>query len=158
MKEIWKEKEKKENNMSKQLLKATASGEIHGLINTLTNSVPFDDFKNFKPENKKEMEKLKKEDAKLVKAEYMNSRGRHERLTKPYCKYAGDPIQVWHFIPGHTYEVPLGLVKEVNDATKHIPKRSGLVSIDGNAINKDESPLAKDQEGEWLHKFVAVGF
>ena len=137
---------------------STASGELHGLINTLTNSVPNDDFKHFKPEHKKELENMKKEDSKVVKAEYMNSRGRHERLTKPYCRYAGDPIQIWHFIPGITYDVPLGLVKEVNDSSKKIPRRSGLVSIDGEPMRKDESPLDKDEVGEWLHKFVASGF
>jgi len=137
---------------------STASGELHGLINTLTNSVPFDDFKNMKPEHKKEMERKKKEDARIVKAEYMNSRGRHERLTKPYCKYAGDPIQIYHLIPGKTYELPFGLIEEVNDKSKHIPKRSGLVSIDGQSIRKDESPLEKDEEGEWLHRLVPVGF
>ena len=94
--------------MSKQLMLSTASGELHGLINTLTNSVPFDEFKNMKPEHKKEMERLKKENSKLVEAEYMNSRGRHERLTKPYCEFAGDPIQIWHFIPGKVYMAPLG--------------------------------------------------
>ena len=140
------------------LLMATASGEQHGLINTLSNMVPHDEFKNMKPEHKKEMERLKKEDSKLVKAEYLNSRGKHERLTKPYCKYSGDPIQIWHFIPGRIYEVPLGLVKEVNDSTKKLPKRSGLVSIDGSSVNSDNSPLSKDEEGEWLHKFVANGF
>lgn len=137
---------------------STAGGELHGLINTLTNCVPADDFKNFKPEHKKEMERRKKEDLKLVKAEYMNSRGRHERLTKPYCAGSGEPIQIWHFIPGKTYEVPLGLVNEVNDKNKHIPKRSGLVSVDGQAIRKDEAPLDRDEEGEWLHKFVSYGF
>ncbi|SRR6266436_4035435 len=137
---------------------ATTSGELHGMINVLTNSVPFDEFKNMKPEHKKELERQKKEDSKIVKAEYLNARGRHERLTKPYCKYAGDPIQIWHFIPGKVYEVPIGLVKEVNDKSKILPKRSGLVSIDGNSLNRDESPLAQDQEGEWLHKFVASGF
>ncbi len=137
---------------------STASGELHGLINTLTNSVPFDDFKNMKPEHKKELERKKKEDSRVVKAEYMNSRGRHERLTKPYCKYAGDPIQIWHFIPGKTYDVPLGLIEEVNDKTKIMAKRSGLVSVDGNAVTKDESPLDRDQDGEWLHKFVPVAF
>ena len=144
--------------MAQQMMMSTAGGELHGLINTLTNCVPFDDFKNFKPEHKKEMERQKKEDAKIVKAEYMNSRGRHERLTKPYCAGSGEPIQIWHFIPGKTYEVPIGLVKEVNDPKKKLPKRSGLVSIDGEALRKDESPLDKDEEGEWLHKFVASGF
>lgn len=137
---------------------ATASGELHGKINVLTNSVPFDEFKNMKPEHKKEMERKKKEDSRIVKAEYMNSRGRHERLTKPYCKYAGDPIEIWHFIPGKVYEVPKGLVEEINDQNKVLPRRSGLVSIDGNSINKDEAPLVKDEAGEWLHKMVPVGF
>ena len=144
--------------MTKQLMMATAGGEMHGLINTLTNSVPFDDFKNMKPEHKKELEKQKKEDGRLVKAEYMNSRGRHERLTKPYCKYAGDPIQIWHFIPGKTYEVPLGLVNEVNDKNKIMKRREGLVSLDGNPVQSTEAPLNQDQDGDWLHKFVAVGF
>lgn len=141
----------------KHLMLATASGEQHGLINTLTNSVPFDDFKNMKPEHKKELERQKKEDSRLVKAEYMNSRGRHERLTKPYCKYAGDPIQIWHFIPGKVYEVPLGLVKEVNDQNKIMKKRSGLVSVDGNEVNAG-APLDNDVDGDWVHKFVAAGF
>ncbi len=144
--------------MSKQLMLSTASGELHGLINTLTNSVPFDEFKNMKPEHKKEMERQKKEDSRLVKAEYMNSRGRHERLTKPYCKYAGDPIQIWNFIPGKTYEVPLGLVNEVNDKNKIMKQRSGLLEIDGKSVRSDDSPLDSDQEGEWLHRFSAVGF
>ena len=137
---------------------ATASGESHGLINVLTNSLPFDKFKNMKPEYKKELERQKKEDSRMVKAEYLNSRGKHERLTKPYCKYAGDPIQIWHFIPGRVYEVPIGLVNEVNDQNKVMKKRSGLVSLDGNNLNKDGAPLDRDEDGEWLHKFAAVGF
>jgi hypothetical protein len=137
---------------------ATASGEEHGMINVLTNSVQFDEFKHMKPEHKKELERQKKEDARLVKAEYMNSRGMHERLTKPYCKYAGDPIQIWHFIPGKVYEVPLGLVNEVNDKSKVMKKREGLVSVDGEPLKKDQSPLDRDEEGSWLHKFVAASF
>lgn len=137
---------------------ATAAGEQHGLINTLTNSVAFDDFKNMTPTIKSKLEKEKKEDAKIVKAEYLNSRGRHERLTKPYCKYSGDPIQIWHFIPGRTYEIPLGLVKEVNDTNKRMKKRSGLLEVDGEKVTKDGSPLDKDEDGEWLHRFTPVGF
>lgn len=144
--------------MAQQLMMSTASGELHGLINTLTNSVPFDDFKNMTPTHKARLEKDKKEDSKLVKAEYLNSRGRHERLTKAYCRYSGDPIQIWHFIPGKVYEVPLGLVNEVNDKNKIMKKRSGLISLDGQSVNKDESPLDIDQEGDWLHKFTSASF
>lgn len=136
----------------------TTSGEEHGLINVLTNAVPFDDFKSMTPGDKKKLESEKKQDSRIVKAEYLNSRGRHERLTKPYCKYAGDPLQIWHFIPGRVYDVPLGLVNEVNDKAKILKKRADLVSIDGTPVKKDESPLQRDEEGEWLHKFVASGF
>jgi hypothetical protein len=141
-----------------QLTLCTAGGEMHGLVNTLTNSVQFDGFKNMSPEHKKEMEARKKDDSRLVKAEYMNSRGRHERLTTPYCNYAGDPIQLWHFIPGKVYEIPMGLVRQVNDKNKVMKKRSGLMSVDGADVSKDGSPLSNDEEGDWLHKFVAVSF
>ena len=139
-----------------QLLRATASGEQHGLINVLTNSVAFDDFKHMTGEMKEKCRKEKKEDAKLVKVRYRNSRGRHERLTKPYCRWAGEPIQIWHLIPGQEYEVPYGMVKEVNGVK--VMQRSGLLSVDGQAVTKDESPLDKDQEGERLHELIPASF
>lgn len=138
------------------ILQATATGEQHGLINTLTNSVPFDDFKNMSPSTKAKLEKEKKEDARIVKVEYLNSKGRHERLTKPYCRYAGDPIQIYNLIPGRQYEVPMGFVKEVN-GMKEI-KRSGLLEVDGKSVNADNSPLAQDQEGDWTHRLIPCGF
>ncbi len=135
----------------------TAGGEIHGIINTLTNSVPNDDFKHFSPAHKEKLVKEKKEHSRIVKAEYMNSMGRHERLTKPYCKYAGDPIEIYHLIPGHVYELPFGMIEEVNDKSKHMKQRSGLLSVDGNDVNKG-APLENDQEGTWIHRLVPVGF
>ncbi len=143
--------------MSKNLLKVTASGEQHGLINTLSNSVPFDDFKNMRPDVKAKCEKEKKEDARLVKVKYHNARGKHERLTKPYCRWAGDPIQQWHLIPGYEYEVPYGFVKEVNEEQGEIKKRSGLVSIDGKDLN-DGAPLDKDEKGERVHMLFPAEF
>src|ERR1700691_696470 len=93
---------------------ATASGELHGKINVLTNSVTTaDGYKNMEAKHKTEVDKQHKEDSKMVKIVYDNRKGKHERLTKPYCRYAGDPIEIWHFIPGYTYEVPLGLYQEV---------------------------------------------
>ena len=135
---------------------ATASGEEHGLINTLTNSVCDDGFKNINPKIKGSLEKLKKDHAKIVKARYINNRGMHERLTKPYCKYAGDPIQIWHLIPGYTYDLPLGFVEEVNAA--RLPQRSGLVTVNGENITDDGSPLDKDNAGIQLHQLVPVNF
>lgn len=139
-----------------QVVMCTSSGEQHGLINTLTNSVQFDDFKHMAPNIKAKVEKEKKEDARIVKVKYLNSRGRHERLTKPYCRYAGDPIQIWHLIPNQVYDLPMGFVKEVND--KKMPVRSGLVEVDGKKVKDDGSPLDQDQEGEQLHMLVPATF
>lgn len=134
----------------------TAAGEEHGLINTLTNSVPDTGFKHIDPKIKSSIEKKKKDDSKIVKARYINHRGHHERLTKPYCKYAGDPIDIWHLIPGHVYDLPMGFIEEVNAV--RMPVRSGLQSVDGHPINQDESPLEKDRVGDAIHELVPVNF
>lgn len=138
------------------LVKVTASGEEHGLINTLSNHVPDDGMKSINPKIKAQMEKKKKDDSRLVKARYINHRGLHERLDKPYCKYAGDPIHVYHLIPGHTYELPMGFIEEVNSV--RMPQRSGLVALDGENVTDDGSPLAKDKSGIAIHELVPVSF
>lgn len=139
----------------KTLVQYTASGEPHGLVNVLTNAVPFDDFKHMQPATKAKLEKEKKEDARMVKVEVVSKRGT-ERLEKTYCRYAGDPILCYKLIPGRQYELPLGFVKEVNEKT--IPKRAGLLEVDGKKVTADGSPLANDQEGDWLFKLVNVNF
>ncbi len=139
-----------------KLVMATAAGEEHGLVNTLTNAVRFDDFKNMTPADKAKCEKEKKEDARMVKVKYINMRGSHERLTKPYCRWAGDPILCYHLIPNYQYDVPMGFVNEVNNMT--VVKRSGLVSEDGNPVNKDESPMDRDKKGDQIHMLVPINF
>lgn len=129
----------------------TPSGERHGLINRVANSVPDNGFAHFKGEWKKKAEDLKKKESKMVKARYINHRGEHERLTKPYCRWAGDPIDTYHLIPGFEYELPLGFVEEVNDKNKIMPKRSEILDANGR-------PTPKDGPGERLHELVPVGF
>lgn len=136
----------------------TTAGEQHGLLNTLANSVPFDDFKHMKPETKSKCEKLKKEESRKVRARYINHRGQHERLSMPYCRWSGEPIQMWHFIPNHVYEVPMGLINQVNDSAKRIPQRADLISRDGQNVTSDGSPTRKDLPGEIIHEFVPVNF
>lgn len=134
--------------MTKTLI--AENGERHGLINTVANSVHDTEFKYMTPENRTKAEKMRKEDSRLVKARYMNHRGTHERLTKPYCRWAGDPIQTWHFIPGEVYELPKGLVDEVN-RSPGLAKRSEILDLNG-------MPTKKDGANEKLHEFVPVGF
>ena len=128
----------------------TLNGEAHGLINTLANSVKDNGFEHMKPENKTKAEKLRKDESRIVKARYRNTRGNHERLTKPYCGWAGDPIQIWHLIPGQEYDLPYGLVKEVN-GSPGLPRRSEVLDASGH-------PTTKDGEPERLHELVPVGF
>ena len=127
----------------------TASGEQHGLINRVANSVKDEDFKHMTPETKAKAQKQRKEDSRKVKARYENTRGESERLTKPYCRWAGDPIETWHFIPGEIYDVPMGLVNEVNE--KFIPERA-------DKIRKDGTEVKKDGKGEQIHRFVPIAF
>ena len=132
------------------LLKVTESGEEHGLIKKVANSVPFDDFKHMKPDIKTACEKQKAHDHKMIKARYHNHRGQHERLTKPYCRWSGDPIETWHFIPGQVYEVPQGLVEEVNKSPG-LAVRSEVVDVNGQ-------PTKKDGANEKIHEFFPAGF
>ncbi len=133
-----------------QLTLVTASGEEHGLIKKYANSVKGDGFTHMTPERKAEAQKKKKEDAKTVKARYLNTRGKEERLTMPYNLGAGEPIQMWHFIPGHIYEVPTGLVQQVNSKRPII--RQGRCDENG------DNPSAKDAYDEPLHQFVPAAF
>ena len=124
------------------------NGEMHGLVNVLPNYVPETSYEKMKPDHKKELDKMRKEDNKLVKARYMNHRGAHERLSKPYCRYAGDPIQQWNFIPNEIYEIPMGLINEVN--------KSGLIKRsqeDGPNTN-----MSKVEGKDQIHEFTPISF
>lgn len=132
-------------------LMVTERGEQHGLINSLANSCADKGFSHMKPEDQKKAEALRKEESKIVKARYINHNGNHERLTKPYMRWAGDPIRMFHLIPGYTYELPYGFVKEINDPNKTMPIRSEI--LDSKGI-----PTVKDNVGKRIHELVPIGF
>ncbi len=133
------------------LTQVNANGLEHGLINTIGNSVPDDGMKRFSEKDRPAMEKKKKEEERIVKAQYLHKDGKNERLERPYANWAGQPITMWRFLHGETYEVPKGLVEDVNNPAKRTRKRSGLMDPKGN-------PLELDEWDEPLHRFVPVGF
>jgi hypothetical protein len=134
-----------------QKVRVTATGEEHGLIKSVANSVKGDEgFKNMDPETKAKAEKIKKEDSKIVKARYMNHQGDRERLDKPYCRYAGDNIDTYHLIPGEEYDLPYGFIKEVN-SNPGLAQRSDV--CDANGV-----PTLKDGKHKKIHELVPVGF
>ena len=128
----------------------TANNEAHGLINQVGNSVKFDDFKNIDPKIREKAKKQKEHDHKIVKARYINYMGDHERLDKVYCRWAGDPIQTWHCIPNHVYEVPMGLVEEINN---HIGLIQRSEILDSNGV-----PTMKDGKPKKIHEFLPCSF
>lgn len=134
----------------------TAWGEQHGLINQVGNSVKNDNFQRFAPEHREDMRKLRQEESRMVRARYINHRGMHERLTKPYCRWDGDPIQIWHLIPGQEYDLPMGFVNEVNASGLNIrPKEETAI---GEAGMRDSRSVQKVETKEKLHELVPVAF
>ncbi|MFZ4638234.1 MAG: hypothetical protein ACOYMC_12555 [Pirellulales bacterium] len=123
------------------------TGEKHGLINSMGNNVVKKEIENCK--DKEKFEKARKEDGRVVKAKYLNARGDGERCSKVYMRWPGDRIQFWHFIPGETYDVPMGLVNEVNATS--LAQRSEV-------LDKDGMPTKRDGKSLHIHQFVAVGF
>lgn len=130
------------------LTQTLPNGDIHGLINTIGNSVPDDGFKHFDEKMRAKLIKDKKEDEKIVKAIYINSRGGTERYEQPYGKYPGQPITLWKLIHNHTYEMPKGLFDQINEMPE-LPNRSEV--CDANGV-----PTKKDGKGEKLHRMFLV--
>lgn len=128
----------------------TVTGEQHGLIKTLANSVPEEDYSRFKPEDKAKLLKMRKEDSRKVKARYINYRGLNERCSPPYCKYAGDPITMWHFIPNYVYEVPMGLVNQINESP-------GLAER-GERVDELMNPISPGASNPKIHEMIPISF
>ena len=131
------------------ILMVTENGEQHGLINTLPNSCKDTGFEDMTPETKAKCEKLRKDESRMVKARYINHRGMHERLSKPYMRYAGDAIKMYHLIPGNVYELPYGFIKEINESPGL--KQRGEKMVNGEYISKDQAPIR-------IHELVPISF
>ena len=129
--------------------RVTASGEEHGCIKTIANAVPAHNFEKYSAEMKEKLTKQKKHEQTIVKARYINSRGMHERLTTPYMHWAGEPIQMWHLIPGEVYELPMGFVEQVNST--ELAKRSEVLDANG-------MPTKREGKGERIHELVPISF
>lgn len=132
------------------LTQVTGNGLEHGLINTIGNSVPDDGLKRFAEKDRPEMEKKKKNDEKIVKFQYLNSRGATERYEAPYCKWAGQPIQMWRLLHGYTYEGPKGMVDEINEMPAPT-EFSDLLDAKGN-------PTVKNVSADKLHRCIPLSF
>lgn len=126
----------------------TPSGEEHGLIKVVANSVPNSEGKRFNEKDRVSMQKLRDEESRMVKVQYINTKGTQERLERPYMRWDGDPVLTYRFIPEEVYEIPKGLMDEVN--SKRLPKRSGLIDP------RTKQELLTDKLEMSEHRFVPV--
>ena len=102
-----------------------------------------------KPENKEKAEKLRKDDARLVKVRYINHQETNGKLDIHYCRWAGEPIVQYRFLQGEEYEIPYGLVKQINES--YLPQRSEVLDRDG-------VPTAKEGAHKRIHEMVPTKF
>jgi len=133
----------------RKLIQVTATGEEHGCLKVVANSEQTDGFKNMKPETKAKAEKMKKEEAKIVKGRYINHMERNGKLEMPYSRWGGEPISMWRFLNGFEYDVPMGLINQVNGT--YFNKRSERVDPNTKQVTNKDSRIKQ-------HEFVAVGF
>jgi hypothetical protein len=129
--------------MASLILRTTASGVVHGLVNRVANSIQTDGFEHMKPDMKAKCIKEKAENAKIVKARYVN-KDPGSILEMPYTLGGGEPIDSWVFLDQEVYDVPKGLVKQVNgtqwvqrnkdDSTEEVGKGTSSFKDSGEKI------------------------
>lgn len=60
------------------------------------------------------LEKQRQEESRLVKGVFQDSEVRGGSVTFPFKKYKGDQIEMYTFVDGHEYTIPLAVVKHLN--------------------------------------------
>lgn len=65
-------------------------------------------------DNKEKLEKLKKEDSKMVRGRFFCHEPKGGNVKFSYRKYKGDPIRTYILYDGQDYELPVGVVKHIN--------------------------------------------
>lgn len=123
----------------------TSSGEEHGLMKVVSNSVVDSEGKRFKEKDRESMKKQRMEESKMVRVTYINTKGSKIPFELPYCMWDGDPILSYKFLADHEYDIPKGLMDLVNK--KRVTKRSGL-------IDKSGKELMQDSQESYEHRFV----
>jgi len=78
------------------------------------------------------LEAMRKEDAKIVKGKFNCHSPKGGSIKFPYRKYKGDPIVNYSLEDGKIYDLPLGVVKHLNNCGVEI--NAHLLDATGNPI------------------------
>ena len=93
--------------------------------------------------SKEEMEKLRKEDNKLVKGVFRCHEPRGGSVTMVYKEYKGDPVRRFVMHDGQQYEIPYGLAKMIN--------RECGYYIHGHVLDENGNSLV-DKKNKWISR------
>jgi len=96
------------------------------------------------------VEKAMKEDARLVKGVFKNLECPGGDLEFAYRAYKGEPVRVYRFLDGETYEIPIGVAKHLNKQCKY-KKSQHLVDKNGNKMVGAGKPIDR-------YQFVSTDF
>jgi hypothetical protein len=128
--------------------KRTEKGIEHGLMEEIANSVPDTGYKNLSEKNRKEMIERRKKDLELISGTYQNLKNQETGKWEGwYAEYPGVSMKNFRLLHGHTYTIPRGLAKKINNMK--VPKRSGLTDGQGNILNIEG-------QFEQTHQFVGA--
>lgn len=83
--------------------------------------------------SKEEMEKLRKEDSKLVKGVFRCHEPRGGSVSFNYRKWSGDPVRFYTFYDGLEYEIPVGVAKHLNSNCGY-EQHGHILDAQGNPI------------------------
>lgn len=95
-------------------------------------------------ENAARLKAAMKEDSKLVKGIFKNIEAPGGDLEFSYRAYRDEPIRVYYFKDGETYEIPLGVAKHINRQCTY-KKSKFLIDKDGKQIIGADKPIQRYQ-------------
>lgn len=106
-----------------------------GIYKTMPATCGRDPTKEWPAAKKEKYEKLKKADQKMVRAQFLTPYrpGGTEQFF--YSKHWDDPIMHFRGRDGDIYEVPKGMVDDINSRCTHHPQ-TGLIDRNGNPIKR----------------------
>lgn len=81
-------------------------------------------------DKKEQLEKMKKEDSRIVKGRFFCHEPKGGNVKFSYRKYKGDPIKSYTLFDGKDYELPVGVAKHINNCGWNV--HAHCVDANGN--------------------------
>lgn len=130
----------------------TESGEEHGMMRVLPNSISDHKYQNLKDPHKAEMNKRHKRAMELVEVEYINLQNQENGRFEGWygASWPGEPIRKFKCLTGERYVIPRGLMEQVNEDMGY-RERTGLVKPDGTELKNDSAKKIQ------THRFIYLG-